>query len=403
MEGPYSARFYWILAGGLTVDQISDAAYQHEPVLIDEILKMFDHLNSDHHRAGVIVDATLGGAGHAEALLDSLPANVGLIGVDQDPIALEAAAKRLEPFGTRVSLVRGNFENLADLIAKVRSTTGFSTWAASQGRAQSSEANRLLDSSVEMAGDEQDLTEGGDVAVYGILMDLGVSSPQLDVAARGFSYMKDAPLDMRMDPSRSLTAAEVVNSYSEEQLRTILFKFGEERFARRIAAAIVARREETPFETTTDLAQVVRYAIPAAARRSGPHPARRTFQALRIEVNSELQVLEDGLRSGASVLSTGGRMVVISYHSLEDRIVKQYFRSLSSPPSMPRGLPVTTIPEPPFKLVTPKPVRPGQQEIERNPRSDSAKLRVLERVSSDGSSVGDSDAAMRHGDAGGPT
>jgi 16S rRNA (cytosine1402-N4)-methyltransferase len=212
-----------------------------------------------------------------------------------------------------------------------------------------------------------------------VLFDLGVSSWQLDEPGRGFTYRADAPLDMRMDRSQAKSAKDVVNGYEEAELARVIARYGEERFARKVARAIVARR---PVETTAELAEVVKQAIPAPARRTGPHPARRTFQAIRIEVNAELEHLESGLDAAFSVLSTGGRLAVLSYHSLEDRIVKERFTAWSSRPPVPRGLPVTGIPgePPPARLVTRGAARPSPEEIAANPRAESARFRVLERV-----------------------
>jgi 16S rRNA (cytosine1402-N4)-methyltransferase len=218
--------------------------------------------------------------------------------------------------------------------------------------------------------------------VDGFLMDLGVSSPQLDVAERGFSYQEDAPLDMRMDPGhQTLTAAEVIAAYDEADLARILRDFGEERWATRIAAFIVAARGRRPVRTTGDLVEIVKAAIPAAARRAGGHPAKRTFQALRIEVNKELEVLEQGLRAAVRWLAPGGRIAVISYHSLEDRIVKQVFTELSQACTCPPDLPVCTCgKEPVLRILTRKAITPSAEEIEMNPRSRSAKLRVAEKT-----------------------
>jgi 16S rRNA (cytosine1402-N4)-methyltransferase len=292
--------------------------------------------------AGLLVDGTVGGGGHAGALLAAKTDSV-VLGLDRDAEAVAAAGERLSGYGARVVLKQSGFEDLAEVVA-----------------------------SPEVA------TLG--LVVVGVLFDLGVSSWQLDEPGRGFTYRADAPLDMRMDRSQGRTARDVVNGYEEKELARVIARYGEERFARSIARAIVAHR---PVETTAALAEVVRSAIPAPARRTGPHPARRTFQAIRIEVNAELEHLEQGLDAAFSVLAPGGRVAVLSYHSLEDRIVKQRFTGWTSRPPVPRGLPVTGIPgePPPARLVTRGAARPSPAEVELNPRAESARLRVLERTS----------------------
>lgn len=263
-----------------------------------------------------------------------------LVGLDRDPEALAAAAQRLAPFGGRVVLVHRRFGELAEALASV-----------------------------------------GARDVRAVLYDLGVSSPHLDQPGRGFGYRSGGPLDMRMDPAQALTAADVVNGYAEAELASVLTRWGEERFARRIARAVVRRRAERPFVTTTDLADVVRDAIPAATRRTGPHPARRTFQALRIEVNDELGELEASLPQAIEALEPAGRIAVISYHSLEDRIVKRTFAEAAAACRCPRDLPVCVCgAEATLRVVTRRPLRPGPDELERNPRAASAMLRVAERL-----------------------
>jgi 16S rRNA (cytosine1402-N4)-methyltransferase len=290
--------------------------------------------------AGLLVDGTVGGGGHAGALLESLRDKV-VLGLDRDAEAVAAAGERLSGYGARALIRKSGFEDLAGMVA--------SPEVAALG------------------------------PVVGVLFDLGVSSWQLDEPGRGFTYRADAPLDMRMDRSQALSARDVVNGYEEAELARVIARYGEERFARKVARAIVARR---PVETTGELAAVVRSAIPAPARRTGPHPARRTFQAIRIEVNGELEHLEEGLDAAFSVLTPGGRLAVLSYHSLEDRIVKQRFATWTSRPPVPRGLPVTGIPgDPPLaRLVTRGAARPTEAEIAANPRAESARFRVLERV-----------------------
>jgi 16S rRNA (cytosine1402-N4)-methyltransferase len=291
--------------------------------------------------AGLLVDGTVGGGGHAGALLEALP-DSAVLGLDRDAEAVAAAGERLSGYGTRALVRQSGFEALAGVVT-----------------------------SPEVAALGLD--------VVGVLFDLGVSSWQLDEPGRGFTYRADAPLDMRMDRSQAMSAKDVVNRYEEADLARVIARYGEERFARKIARAIVVRR---PLETTAELAEVVRQAIPAPARRTGPHPARRTFQAIRIEVNGELEHLEQGLDAAFDVLAPGGRLAVLSYHSLEDRIVKERFTGWTSRPPVPRGLPVTGIPgdPPPARLVTRGAARPTEGEIAANPRAESARFRVLERV-----------------------
>ena len=291
--------------------------------------------------AGLLVDGTVGGGGHAGALLEARRDSV-VLGLDRDAEAVAAAGERLSGYGARAVVRQSGFEDLAEVVA--------SPEVAALG-----------------------------LPVVGVLFDLGVSSWQLDEPGRGFTYRVDAPLDMRMDRSQGRSARDVVNGYEERELARVIARYGEERFARSIARAIVAQR---PVETTAALAEVVRSAIPAPARRTGPHPARRTFQAIRIEVNAELEHLERGLDAAFSVLAPGGRLAVLSYHSLEDRIVKERFLGWTSRPPVPRGLPVTGIPgePPPARLVTRGAARPSPAEVEGNPRAESARLRVLERM-----------------------
>jgi len=308
--------------------------YRHTPVLLAEVTQ---HLSL--HPGSIVVDCTLGGAGHAKRIADSITPTGILVGIDQDDAALAAASTTLR-LGQQAILLKGNFGELDSL-----------------------------------------LTRAGIPYADGFLFDLGVSSPQLDLPDRGFSYQEDAPLDMRMDVDGPLTAADVLNTYSESQLASILREYGEERWASRIAEFIVAARGRHPLETTGELVQIVKAAIPAAARREGGHPARRTFQALRIEVNRELDVLAEALDSAARWLSPGGRICVISYHSLEDRIVKQTFARLSAGCTCPPEIPVCVCGvEPVLRVITRRPILPSAEEIERNPRSRSAKLRVAEKL-----------------------
>jgi 16S rRNA (cytosine1402-N4)-methyltransferase len=294
--------------------------------------------------AGVVIDGTLGGGGHARLLLRARP-DLRLLGIDRDRSAIDAARVGLAEFGDRVVIVHGGFERLADIVADQRSE--------------------------------------GDVV--GILFDLGVSSPQLDRAERGFSYWADAPLDMRMDAAQELTAAAVVNEYGEYELASLIAGNGEEKFARRIAREIVERR---PIESTGELVDAIKAAIPAPARRRGGHPARRTFQAIRMEVNRELPNLADGLDDAVHLLSPGGRMLVLAYHSLEDRVVKRRFADWSGAPEpqpyVPRGRPEPVpvpSPEPLVRILTRKPLRPRADEIAENSRAESARLRAAEKIS----------------------
>lgn len=310
-------------------------AYSHTPVLYDEVLR---HLAI--RPKGTYVDGTLGGAGHALGICEALSWDGHFVGVDQDPAALEAASARLEKATCRKSLVRGNYSSL----------------------------RQILDS---LNIDKVD----------GILLDLGVSSFQLDTPSRGFSYMHDAPLDMRMDPENPLTAAHIVNDYDESRIRDIIREFGEERYANRIAQRIAGARAEKRIETTYELVDIIKSAIPAAARREGPHPAKRTFQAIRIEVNDELYHLERALGDATDALASGGRLAVITFHSLEDRIVKQHVQSRLHPCTCPPGLPVCVCEKKSdIKKVTGKPIQANPEEIEHNPRARSAKLRVIEKL-----------------------
>jgi 16S rRNA (cytosine1402-N4)-methyltransferase len=309
--------------------------YRHTPVLLAEVLK---HLSL--HEGSVIVDCTLGGAGHAKRIADLIAPTGRLVGIDQDDAALAAAASTL-PLGQQVTFLKGNFGAL----------------------------DRLLE-------------EAGLAYADAFLFDLGVSSPQLDMPERGFSYQHDAPLDMRMDPSAGgITAADVVASYQESDLARVIRVYGEERWASRIAAFIVAARGRRPVTTTSELVDIIKAAVPAAARREGPHPARRTFQALRIEVNREIENLESGLRSAVRWLVPGGRVVVISYHSLEDRVAKRTFADLSGGCDCPPDIPICTCGKKPvLRVLTPRPVVPTAEEVAANPRARSAKLRAAEKL-----------------------
>ena len=308
--------------------------YGHKPVLLEECLEALAI-----RPEGVYVDGTLGRAGHSQAILRRLTTG-RLIGIDRDLAAIDAARERLADFGDRVTLVHGNFSDLGDILQNL-----------------------------------------GIVGVDGMLFDLGVSSPQLDEPQRGFSYMHDAPLDMRMDRTASLDAGAVVNTWSYEELRRILFAYGEERYAPQIARAIVRRREDGPIRTTGELAEIIRSAMPPKALREKQHPAKRSFQAIRIAVNGELDALPPMLEAAADHLAPGGRLAVITFHSLEDRAVKQKLRELSTGCTCPPEFPVCVCgKKPKLKLVTRKPVLSGPAELEENPRARSAKLRAAERT-----------------------
>ena len=306
-------------------------AFRHEPVMLDEILTVFSTVE-----AGVVVDATVGGGGHSHAILEA-HAGVSIVGLDQDPAALDAAGARLAEFGDRVVLRRARFDQMTAQLAHI-----------------------------------------GVDSIAGFLFDLGVSSPQLDRVERGFSYRGAGPLDMRMDPDAMRDAALLVNEASEHELAQILHDYGDERFAGRIAGAIVRAR---PLTTTIELADVVREAIPAPARRRGGHPAKRTFQALRIAVNRELDVLPDALDQAMALLEPGGRGAVLSYHSGEDRIVKERFRfaengGCTCPPRLPCACGARRL----VRLLTRGARRPTTAEIDRNPRAESARLRSVEKL-----------------------
>lgn len=312
--------------------------YRHEPVMLTEVLEQLALKPGE-----TVCDCTLGGAGHSVKMAAAVGADGLLLGVDQDDMALAAAGERLdrEAPNTRHRLLKGNFGDLDELLCQA-----------------------------EVPG------------VDGFLFDLGVSSPQLDIPGRGFSYHEDAPLDMRMDPgTNTLNAAEVLNTYSEADLARILRVYGEEKFARQIAREVVRRRQTAPLETTGDFVEAIKAGIPAAARRHGGHPAKRSFQAIRIEVNHELDVLERGLEAAIRWLNPGGRICVISYHSLEDRIVKHQFQELSQGCTCPPDIPVCVCGHVPIvKVLTRKPLVAQPEEVERNPRARSAKIRTAKRL-----------------------
>ena len=308
--------------------------FHHISVLLNECL---DGLNI--RPDGIYVDGTLGGAGHSSQIAKRLTTG-RLIGIDRDPIALEAAGKRLEPYKDRVSLVHSNFCEIAKVL--------------------------------------KDLNISG---VDGILLDLGVSSPQLDDGSRGFSYMVDAPLDMRMNNQDALNAETVVNTWPQEELRRILYTYGEERYAPQIAAAICRRREQQPIKTTLELVDIIRSAMPPAALREKQHPAKRSFQAIRIAVNDELGAVEKVMEDAIPLLNPGGRLAVITFHSLEDRIVKTAMAAAAKGCTCPPEFPVCVCgKKPQVKLVSRKPIVATDEELNENPRSRSAKLRVCEKL-----------------------
>ena len=308
--------------------------FHHVSVLLQECI---DGLNI--RPDGIYVDGTLGGAGHSSQIAARLTTG-RLIGIDRDPVALKAAGERLKPFGDRVTLVHSNFCEIATV-----------------------------------------LRELGISGVDGILMDLGVSSPQLDDAERGFSYMADAPLDMRMNGEDTMTAKDVVNSWSYEELRRILYDYGEERYASQIASAICRRREVSPIETTLELVDIIRSAMPPAALREKQHPAKRSFQAIRIAVNDELGSVEKVMVDAIPCLNPGGRLAIITFHSLEDRIVKNGMANAAKGCTCPPNFPVCVCGnKPKVKLISRKPIVASDEELEVNPRSRSAKLRVCEKL-----------------------
>ena len=308
--------------------------FYHVSVLLEECLEGLD-IKPD----GIYVDGTLGGAGHSSQIAKRLTTG-RLIGIDRDPVALKAAGKRLELYKDRVTLVHSNFCEMASVL--------------------------------------KDLGISG---VDGILLDLGVSSPQLDDGQRGFSYMVDAPLDMRMNSNDAMDAGIVVNTWSQEELRRILYTYGEERYAPQIASAICRRREEKPIETTLELVDIIRSAMPPAALREKQHPAKRSFQAIRIAVNDELGSVEKAMEDAIPLLNPGGRLAVITFHSLEDRIVKTAMAAAAKGCTCPPSFPVCVCGKKPLvRLVSRKPIIAGEAELEANPRSRSAKLRVCEKL-----------------------
>ncbi len=308
--------------------------FSHVPVLYNESI---DHLNI--HEDGVYVDGTLGGGGHAAGICERLGEDGLLIGIDRDRDALAAASEKLEHYPCRKIFVHDNYSNIKRVLKE-----------------------HQID------------------CIDGALLDLGVSSYQLDAKERGFSYMQSAPLDMRMDTEASFSAYDVVNGYNKKELQRIISSYGEERWASRISDFIVRARRNGSIEDTGRLVEIIKAAVPAAARREGPHPAKRTFQAIRIEVNDELGQLETAVDSFIDVLATGGMFCIITFHSLEDRIVKEKFSLRENPCTCPKNLPCVCGKKPEIRRVTRKPVLPSQDEVNRNPRSRSAKLRVAEKL-----------------------
>ncbi len=310
-------------------------AFEHTTVLLHETV---DGLKV--RPDGIYVDATLGGGGHAYQVCRQLSDTGRLIGIDQDAAAIKAAGQRLEGFGEKVTIIRSNYRDMKPELHKL-----------------------------------------GIDGVDGITLDLGVSSYQLDTADRGFSYRMDAPLDMRMDQRQKMTARDIINGYSEAELFRVIRDYGEDRFAKNIAKHIVAEREKKPIETTGQLNEIIRHAIPMKIQKTGGHPSKRTFQAIRIELNHELEVLRDSLDEMIDMLHPGGRICVITFHSLEDRIVKSAFRRNENPCTCPSHFPVCVCGKvSKGKVITRKPILPSEEEMESNPRSKSAKLRIFERA-----------------------
>ncbi|ADL07706.1 16S rRNA (cytosine(1402)-N(4))-methyltransferase RsmH [Thermosediminibacter oceani] len=310
--------------------------FYHKPVLLEETINLLDP-----KPGGVYVDATLGGGGHFSEILKRVGENGTVIGIDRDEDAVVNARERFSQ-SPAATIVHDNFKNIKRIVYSL-----------------------------------------GLEGVDGVIFDLGVSSYQLDEESRGFSYIKDAPLDMRMDRNQDLTAKDVVNKMTKSELAKIIKEYGEERWADRIAEFICEKRKKKPIETTGELVEIIKAAIPARARRGGPHPAKRTFQALRIYVNGELEILSASLKDAVDILNPGGRICVITFHSLEDRIVKHTFRELAKGCTCPKDSPLCTCKsERALKILTPKPVCPTQDEIDANPRARSAKLRACEKLSS---------------------
>lgn len=309
--------------------------FKHEPVMLNQCI---DGLNIKQD--GIYADGTLGGGGHSSAICDSLSSEGTLIGIDTDKDALKAAGEKLQDKQCRIHLINSNYADIKDVLA---------------------------DLEIEK--------------IDGALLDLGVSSFQLDNPERGFSYMNDAPLDMRMDQEGATTARDVVNTYSKKELASVISRYGEERWASRIADFITRARADKPIERTGELVDIIKAAVPASARRTGPHPAKRTFQAIRIEVNDELGQLERAVENFCDVLAPGGRLCIITFHSLEDRIVKEIFNRRANPCTCPKEFPVCVCgKKADIRKITTKPILPSSEEVEANPRARSAKLRIAEKI-----------------------
>ncbi len=308
--------------------------FSHVSVLLNECIK-----GLNIKEKGIYLDGTLGGAGHSSEILKHLENGGALIGVDQDENAIKASKEKLKDF-ENVVFVHNNFSNIKNILQELK-------------------------------------IEGLD----GILLDLGVSSHQLDVAVRGFSYMNNAPLDMRMDMTADFSAMDVINGYSKEEIVRVIRDYGEEKWASRIGEFIVRERSNKPIETTFELVDIIKAAIPASARREGPHPAKRTFQAIRIEVNKEIEILKNAVNDSISSLKPGGRLCIITFHSLEDRIVKNVYKERENPCTCPPSFPICICnKKPDIKIITKKPVVPSAAELDINPRSRSAKLRIAEKI-----------------------
>jgi len=308
--------------------------FKHVPVLLNECIEALN-IKED----GIYVDCTLGGAGHSSEIIKKLSPKGKLIGIDQDRNAIDAAKEKLKDYNN-VIYVHDNFINIENILMNLEIPK-----------------------------------------VDGLLMDLGVSSHQLDVAERGFSYMQEAPLDMRMNRENDFSAFDMINEYSEEEITKVIRNYGEEKFAKRIAKFIIDKRANKPIETTLELVDIIKAAIPAKYRRDGPHPAKRTFQAIRIEVNQELQILNKAIEDGVKSLNVKGRIAIITFHSLEDRIVKVKFKDLQDPCKCPKEFPICACGKKPIvKIMSRKPINPSTLEVEENPRSRSAKLRVCEKI-----------------------